>query len=154
MIKINNDFLKEINSHLADTKANTGAAPSLTSLSDFDNRPGYIPVLDCRVAGTQFQTIPRYVFDMDLTNQTQLSGFMLDLRREPGNEYDANAISVETYPGVMLGYIPAKDNTVIAALMDHGQEFAAKLLKVERHNRTYLIDIRVYWVERYKKRKR
>lgn len=152
-MKLNNDFLKEINSHLVNPDVAVGGVIDRTSPLDWDNDPAFVPVLDCCVAGTQFQHIPKYVFDVDLNDKTQLTLFMLDLRREPGNEYDANAIAVETYPGVMLGYIPAKDNTVIAAMMDHGQEFAAKVLKIEKHNKTHLIYIRVYWKEKYKKRK-
>lgn len=50
-------------------------------------------------------------------------GQSLTLRREGGNEYDSNAISV-WFNGHKLGYVAKKDNTVLANLLDG--EFSLK----------------------------
>lgn len=43
----------------------------------------------------------------------------LMLRREPSNRYDRNAIAVY-WRGRQLGYVPARENAELAALMDRG----------------------------------
>lgn len=49
-----------------------------------------------------------------------VKGIKLDLYREAGNKYDDKAILVK-YNDIKLGYVPQKDNIVIANLMDGGK---------------------------------
>lgn len=51
-------------------------------------------------------------------------GDALVLRREPGNEHDANAIQVLSH-GTFIGYIPATDAKLLAPKMDAGRPFGA-----------------------------
>lgn len=45
----------------------------------------------------------------------------LTLVREPENKYDSKAIVIKDNKGNKLGYVPRKDNAVIANLMDAGK---------------------------------
>jgi hypothetical protein len=57
-----------------------------------------------------------------------LEGKIVTFKREPGCLYDAKA--VEIYAGrKKLGYIPKKDNTLIAALLDQGITVKGKIQK-------------------------
>ena len=50
----------------------------------------------------------------------------LELRRQPDNEYDENAIEV-FWRQKKLGYVPASENLTVSRMMDRGQEFAATI---------------------------
>ena len=57
-----------------------------------------------------------------------LEGKIVTFKREPGCRYDARA--VEIYAGrKKLGYIPKKDNALIAALLDQGITVKGKIQK-------------------------
>ena len=56
-------------------------------------------------------------------------GDRVELVREEENRHDANAIAV--YAGVRIGYIPRKCNADIAAMMDEGRIFEARVLSVD-----------------------
>ena len=60
-------------------------------------------------------------------------GDRLSLAREPANPHDANAVSV-SWQGHKLGYLPRRDNAVVAAEMDRGSRVAARIeaLRQER----------------------
>jgi hypothetical protein len=45
-------------------------------------------------------------------------GTRLELRREPDNRYDRNAVGVY-FSGQHLGYVPRSDNRELAFLLDH-----------------------------------
>jgi len=63
-----------------------------------------------------------------------VQGQTLELRREPQNKYDKNAI--EIYAGeAKLGYIAQMDNTVLAAMMDHREPISAEVAKVNAGGR-------------------
>ena len=47
------------------------------------------------------------------------AGDAVTLRREPGNPHDGRAVALYWH-GEKLGYLPRKDNTVIAGLLDQG----------------------------------
>jgi hypothetical protein len=56
-------------------------------------------------------------------------GQPLELRREPHNAYDKRA--VEVYHGLQkLGYVPAVDSPMVAAVMDSGKTAVATLTRV------------------------
>lgn len=56
----------------------------------------------------------------------------LTLRREPENMYDSNAILVFSKTMRKLGYVPRRDNKVIASLMDAGKSVYALVDEVRR----------------------
>ena len=56
-------------------------------------------------------------------------GDRVELVREKDNRHDANAIAV--YAGVRIGYVPRKCNADIAAMMDEGRIFEARVLSVD-----------------------
>ena len=55
----------------------------------------------------------------------------LTLRRED-NKFDGNAILILTENEKKLGYIPEKDNTVFARLMDAGKLLKAKVKEIRQ----------------------
>ena len=70
-------------------------------------------------------------------------GTRLTLRREPTNEHDELAIKVLSPSGIMIGYVPRRNNAVIARLMDIGKDFYAVLTpreRVENDERPQLYD--------------
>ncbi len=70
-------------------------------------------------------------------------GTRLTLRREPTNEHDELAIKVLSPSGIMIGYVPRRNNAVIARLMDIGKDFYAVLTpheSVENDERPQLYD--------------
>lgn len=74
-----------------------------------------ILLINLNVAGTT------YCMDNCLKALDELKyGVRLDLYREPNNKEDSNAILVK-YKGDKLGYVPRKDNKIIANLMDAGK---------------------------------
>ena len=54
-------------------------------------------------------------------------GDKLILQREPENRFDENAILVLDAQKRKLGYIPEKDNTIFARLMDAGKYLIARV---------------------------
>ena len=76
---------------------------------------------ECHVAGTM------HVDDILIKTQSLNVGSVLRLKREPKNEYDGLAISVETAEGVHIGYVPKRYNQAYARLMDAGKLLVAKL---------------------------
>lgn len=66
-------------------------------------------------------------------------GDLLDLRREPDNPYDANAVAVFTATGKQVGYL-SKDNAEwVAEVMDSGEAVSARVRSTARpaHGRPY-----------------
>ena len=56
-------------------------------------------------------------------------GDPLDLKREPANAYDTNAVRVE-WQGNMLGYVPRAQNEAVARQLDHGTPLQARISKI------------------------
>ena len=70
-------------------------------------------------------------------------GERLQLVREPDNPYDANAVRVE-WRGVMLGYVPRRDNAAVARQMDRGTVLEARLASLhENRNRSVRFEFEV-----------
>ncbi len=59
-------------------------------------------------------------------------GDALDLRREPDNAHDANAVRVE-WQGRKLGYVPRRDNAAIAWGLDRGAPLRARVSRLVEH---------------------
>jgi hypothetical protein len=53
-------------------------------------------------------------------------GRRLDLKREPGNQFDYDAVEIY-HEKEKIGYIPRSDNMVIAQLMDKGVDIKARI---------------------------
>jgi hypothetical protein len=71
-------------------------------------------------------------------------GDALELRREPDNPHDANAVSV-SWRGRKLGYLPRRDNAAIAWGLDRGQRLGARISRVATHpNPARRIEVEVY----------
>jgi hypothetical protein len=59
-------------------------------------------------------------------------GRALVLRRDAGNEYDANAIAVETAAGERLGFVGRELAAQLAPRLDAGEPFAGVALREQR----------------------
>jgi len=70
-------------------------------------------------------------------------GDRLQLVREPDNPYDANAIRVD-WRGVILGYVPRRDNAAVARQMDRGAALEARVAGLrENRNRSVRVEFEV-----------
>ena len=58
-------------------------------------------------------------------------GDSLNLRREPGNPYDPQAVRVE-WRGVQIGYAPRAENVDLARLMDRGTPVEGRILHLQK----------------------
>ena|SRR5436190_6464898 len=67
-----------------------------------------------------------------LASEAAAPGKPLELRREPANEYDPNAIAVHVPGGDQLGYVPAELAAEIAGELDAGSPWAAVVLREQR----------------------
>ena len=74
-------------------------------------------------------------------------GDRLELIRVPGNPSDPNAIKIYTRDRVKLGYVPRRDNPILARLMDAGKLLYARILDKERQDDWLRIGIRIYMTE-------
>ncbi len=54
------------------------------------------------------------------------------LRRDAGNEHDANAIAVDTPAGTQAGWVPADVAADLAPALDRGEAWAAVVLRERR----------------------
>ena len=59
-------------------------------------------------------------------------GRALELRRDAGNEHDANAIAVATGDGALLGFVPRELAAVLAPSLDAGEQWSAIVLREQR----------------------
>lgn len=74
------------------------------------------------LAGSQFYAVETVRAELQV-------GAPLALVREPENRHDARAIRVE-WRGQPLGYVPRRDNRVIAAAMDRGDRLVARISRL------------------------
>lgn len=82
-----------------------------------------IRLIDTFVTGTFF------VKGVDSLADRLREGDRLTLLREPDNRYDKYAIVVNDPEGNKLGYVPRKNNIVLANLMDAGKSVYATLTR-------------------------
>ncbi|RMF18090.1 MAG: hypothetical protein D6761_03320 [Candidatus Dadabacteria bacterium] len=75
----------------------------------------------------------QYYEGMALLRRGQLvEGQPVELRAEPGNPYDANAVEVWVQPeGAKLGYLPRAQNVTVQRLLLGGADVRASLASVE-----------------------
>lgn len=74
-------------------------------------------------------------------------GDRLELIRVPDNPSDPNAIKIFTRDGVKLGYVPRKDNPILARLMDAGKLLHAVLVEKSWQNDWLRIAVEIYMTE-------
>ncbi len=99
-----------------------------------------IMLFDSYIAGTSHL---KDDFIIDELNK----GDKLLLLREPENHFDPDAIQVLDSKKRKLGYIPEKDNTVFARLMDAGKHLTAKVSWVDLRDAFQQIGIKIYLVD-------
>lgn len=61
-------------------------------------------------------------------------GEPLELRREPGNEHDPNAIAVHASRGPQLGWVPREIAAELAPELDAGKPWCAVVLREQRRS--------------------
>ena len=64
------------------------------------------------------------------------SGEPVTMRREPENPYDANAVALFA-KGVKLGYIPKRENTTLAMLLDQNARLRARVETFDAEARSW-----------------
>ena len=74
-------------------------------------------------------------------------GERLTLVREPANRYDKYAILVNDSAGNKLGYIPRRNNVILANLMDAGKCVYAKLTRKSNYYSSLDLSISVFMEE-------
>ena len=104
-----------------------------------------IPLFDSYVAGTG------YINDPSILDALKV-GDTLTLRREPENRFDENAILVLDGKEQKIGYIPERDNTVFARLMDArlmdaGKFLTARIVRLEEKGSFRQINISIFLVD-------
>ncbi len=99
-----------------------------------------ILLFDSYIAGTT------YIEDEVVFDEIK-EGDKLVLKREPENRFDENAILVHDGKNRKLGYIPEKDNIVIARLMDAGKYLMAKINDMDPYGSFRKINISIYLVD-------
>jgi hypothetical protein len=67
-----------------------------------------------------------------LQSDTAAPGSALVLRRDRENEFDANAVAVETIAGDVLGFVPRELAAEIAPSLDRGEPWSALVLREQR----------------------
>lgn len=81
------------------------------------------PLFDFAIAGG-------FYHGLQAAQATLRPGMALDLRREPDNPHDADAVAVHLPNGLMLGYVPRVANTPVARLMDGGRPVRAEIVRM------------------------
>ena len=82
-------------------------------------------LLECHVAGTS------RVDDFAGKTAELQKDSPLYLRREPGNEYDRDAIAIYTAEENRIGYVPQKHNPILSRLLDGGRDLIGKVVSRE-----------------------
>ena len=98
-----------------------------------------ILLLETYIAGTT------KLEDKSILNSLK-EGSALILQREE-NRFDDKAILVLDEKRYKLGYVPEKDNTVFARLMDAGKCLTAKVTRIESKSTFRQINIAIYLVD-------
>ena len=121
--------------------------PQLMSILHDTNGQDIIPfnreifVINVFVAGTSYCKNIDQILDQisDTTHLTML--------RQPDNEVDQFAIGIY-YNQTQIGWVPMKDNLVIARLMDAGKLFNCKVVSVNHNNPSNpRINVSIYMVD-------
>lgn len=90
----------------------------------------YLLLQDSPLAGSQFHAL-------EMVQAELAVGDPLELRREPGNLHDEKAICV-LWRGRMLGYVPRKENRMVANALDRGEHLRARITHLQSHRNPWL----------------
>ena len=71
-----------------------------------------------------------YLEDSSVLDQLKIGDELL-LERESSNPYDSNAVLILNQYHQKIGYIPKKNNTLLAFLMDRKEKYKAKIVEFE-----------------------
>ena len=121
--------------------------PQLMSLLHNNGGQDIIPfgreifVINVYVAGIQYCKTIAQIQDQ-ITDTTHLT-----MRRQPQNEVDQYAIGIY-FNQTRIGWVPMKDNLVIARLMDAGKLFNCKVVSINRQDPSRpRINVSIYMVD-------
>jgi HIRAN domain len=70
--------------------------------------------------------------EAELASGDAAPGRPLELRRDAGNEHDANAVAVHLAGGAQLGFVPRELAAEIAPQLDAGRPWSAVVLREQR----------------------
>jgi HIRAN domain-containing protein len=101
------------------------AADSADASGTASGGDAHILVQSSPLAGIQYYAAKEWWAEMHKDDRLQLV-------READNRHDANAIRVE-WKGHKLGYLPRRENQVVAEEMDRGTRLEAVIAKMQRH---------------------
>ena len=120
--------------------------PSLMSIISRNGGTDILPfrqeifVINVFVAGTG------YCERISEAQKMLKTGMQLTMRRHPENEVDEFAIGI-WLDDIRIGWVPMKDNLVIARLMDAGKLFNCKVIHVEPDKRWPKINVSIYMID-------
>lgn len=97
-----------------------------------------IYLFDSYVAGTT------HIEKIEEIYETLEKGEKLIFYREPDNEHDPQAISIETSRKEKIGYVPRQDNVIFSRLMDAGKNLFGKVEEKEMRGKWARIKINIY----------
>lgn len=97
-----------------------------------------IYLFDTCVAGTS------HIEGIEEIEKTLEQGDRLVFYREPDNEYDPQAIKIETVSGEKIGYVPQQDNIIFSRLMDAGKMLFGKVIDKKLRGKWLKINIKIY----------
>lgn len=95
-------------------------------------------LLESAVVGTGF------VDDIERKTESVVPGGVLEFRRDPRNRHDELAIQVLNADGERIGFVPRRDNPVLARLMDAGKSLYGKVREVADRGSWPRIEIDIY----------
>lgn len=95
-------------------------------------------LLEVQIAGTS------HIDYIELTLMHMQVGDRLICRREPDNYHDEWAIRFYTLDGEPIGYIPKKQNQILARLMDAGKEIYGRYQSQEKAGDWLKVMAKVY----------
>ena len=98
-------------------------------------------LLQTEIAGTS------HVVGLEELEPFLLPGERVKLVRVPANPSDPNAIKIYTRDQVKLGYVPRKDNPILARLMDAGKLLYAVIRSKQWQNGWLRMEIGIYMTE-------
>ena len=114
------------------------AANSETGVCPFQKE---IFLQDITIAGSG------YCDEIDEIFPELTQGTVLELLREPKNEHDELAIGV-WYKQVRIGWVPRKQNAVVARLMDAGKNILVRISTLTEENDNWKrIDGKMYMID-------
>ena len=98
-----------------------------------------IHLFDSFVSGTA------YLKDASVLGELKVADKLKLIRED--NKFDSNAVMILTEDGKKIGYVPEKDNTIFARLMDAGKLLTAKITGISQKGTFYQISIGIYLVD-------